>query len=245
MRKTLICFVILVAATLRGDILMPIFFQRAGNVGGGWSITNQQTGGTAGPTTSYSMPAFSSPLTNGSIILLQTQNFTVLSTGVTITDTAGNTYTSLSKTQWNNGTADYFCASNTHTTPSNVITFAATTVSSLDMKAIELTNASGAISCGSNIDAQQGNGTSSSGSTTVPMGNFTTTHNGDFLWGMIQINSCSPLLPGASFATTSTLNDGFQMGEYFLQPTAANITVTASCSVTGVSYNAWSVAISP
>ena len=208
-----------------------------------WTITNQQTGGTAGPTTSYSMPAFSSPLTNGSIILLQTQNFTVLSTGVTITDTAGNTYTSLNKTQWNDGTADYFCASNSHTTPSNVITFAATTVSSLDMKAIELTDASGAISCGSNIDAQQGNGTSSSVSTTVPMGNFTTTHNGDFLWGMIQINSCSPLLPGASFATTSTLNDGFQMGEYFLQPTAANITVTASCSVTGVAYNAWSVAI--
>lgn len=218
-----------------------------GGVGTGsstWTVTNNKALYSAGPGTSLALTAFTNPLTNGSVILLGTQNDTVLSTPVTITDTAGNSYTSLRKNQWTPGTADYFCASNTSMTASNVITFSATPTATTFLNAIEITNSSGPVTCG-NIDKQSSGGGSSTGSTTIAMGNFTTTTNGDFIWGMIFTFACStPLTAPGYTAIQSALTD-FDLSFWQQQLIAANIGVNAFCANTGIPYDAISVAISP
>lgn len=222
---------------------------------GGWTVNNAQSGtncsvsSCAGPFTSLAVPAFTNPLTNGSLILVSTQNFTTVSTTVTVTDTAGNSYTSLGKTQWLNGTADYFCATNTHATASNVITFSASTTQKTTVSAIEITNTAGAVTCASNIDGQGNNGTSSTGSTTIPGGNFTTSVNQDFIWAAFFTSGSGNLTVGSGF--TKILGDagGFStendIVEYLIQPTAGNITTTATNTTTGIAYNAYSVGVKP
>lgn len=249
MRKTLLCLVLLIAPSLRGDILSSIFFQRAGNVGGGWSITNQQTGEVT-TETSITM-TFANPLTSGSVILLTTFTQNIGSVTNTITDTAGHTYTSLIKTQWAFGTNNYFCATNTSTTASNVITFSTSPapIVSGDMKAIELTNSDGPITCAGNIDVQNGNGTGSTVSTPVLIsspGGFTTIQNNDFIFGMAAIGSCTAQSAGSGFTTNATLNDGFQIGEYGIKATAGIISVTVACtSGTAGPFNSYVVAMHP
>lgn len=242
MRKTLLCFVVLIASSLRGDILLPIFFQQNGPSITPWTIRNKQSVFFNGPSTSAPMPAFPNALTNGSIILLGTQNFTVSSTIITITDTAGNTYNSLRHNQWTNGTASYFCATNTHTTTGNVITFAAANVQFLTMDAVEITSTTGALTCASNLDVMQGNSTSSTPSTTILAANLTTTANADFVWGQFFVGGASSLSPGPGFATIIQ-NGSADLSEFEVQQLSGLISVTAINTITGIGFDAFGLAV--
>jgi len=259
MRKTLLCFVVLIAATLRGDILLPIFFQNNGSSTTPFTIRNQQTWDfCCGTATNTSMPALPHPLTNGSILLLGTQNFTILGTGVTITDTAGLTWNSLSKNQWTNGTSDFFCATNTTTQAADVINFStapSTNTQFTTMDVIELTSTNGGLTCATKIDQQGGGTNSSSGAATevaVSPGLISTVAN-DFVWVNAFTNGVGTLTPDTSFTgnlpvfakAAGASNGTNDITQYVLVPTIRTFQAFIQNSVTAYGYSGYTVAVKP
>jgi hypothetical protein len=156
-----------------------------GALTGGWTCVNNQTGN-SGATLVTSQPAtaFSSPLTNGSIILVGVVQASSPVT-FTISDTAGNSYVDCGKGQiaWNSSgdSGQLFYALNTHTTASDVVTVSSTVNAAfLQINAVELTG--NAASTPVDTFAGQAASTSGTGADNITSTSATTATNGDLIF---------------------------------------------------------------
>jgi hypothetical protein len=240
----------LVTVSLAG-IVDPIIFQVSGPLINPFTIRNQGTWTCcATAVMGTSMPALTHPLTNGSIILLGTVNFTVSSTAVAVTDTAGLTYNSLVKTQWTDGTSDYFCATNTTTQANDVISFSTapfngTQFPTLDV--IELTSANGPLTCATKLDVQSGGTNSNSGAATrvAISGVLTSTVANDFIWSVGFANMGTVTPDPGTFKAFGASNASTDITQYSIKPTAGAFQVFMQNSVSGYAYFGYTVAVKP
>ena len=226
-------------AQIQAGVLSP-----SSSVGGGgapiWVLKNSQSGNCSSVAT-CGTAAFSNSLTNGSIIIVAIYDLISATGPYSVTDTAGNTYSSqgpgVIKLNSDARMIQAFCAPNTHTTASNVVTMAPTsgTMSFPRIVAFEFTGRS---SC--TLDGGVGVGysslanavSSSGGSNTLSSTSFTTLTNGDLImavYGTVNANITAGTSPNA-FTLPIAGTGGLGM-EYFVQTSAGAIQPTASDSV--------------
>jgi hypothetical protein len=201
-----------------------------------WSLPNSQSNlcnSTCG--SSLSAPAFSAPLTSGDLIIVGIFNLPVST--ITISDTAGNTYSDSGAgfTPYFGSTRgiQVFCGTTTTTTASNVVTMNISgTLQFPRIIATELHNTTGSLSCPSNIDAFANN-PNAMGSTTpnaLTSGSVTPSVNGDLVYALYNSDAGISSVGTSPVAFTLIANVGApgMTAEYAVQATAGAINPTAT-----------------
>ncbi len=218
--------------------------------GGGWAINNssqRSTTGNPGGTT-YSASPFANPLHNPSIILVGVLN--VSNNPITVSDTAGNTYSDAGSGviggDSNHFYIQVFCAHNTSSISSNVVTMTSASFNFPRLLAVEITGApSSSISCANAIDAVKANAnaTSTVGSNNVTTTAATTTVNGDFIFGWFGIQNGVPSAGTSPNIFTALPSPSNEWGEYFVQTSGGSIAATATDNTSSDTYAALFVAL--
>lgn len=214
-----------------------------------WTVTNNQIGSNAGSANTISAPAFTSPLTNGSLILVGTASAITFSDGLIVSDTAGNTYNVLlTGNQFGPGTPWTFCASNTHVTANNIVTLShgGFPKSNSVIEAFEIVDNIGSATC-ANIDDSTGfQNTSGSGADNAFCGDsggrLNLTHANDFVFAWFNYASASTVSAGTSPRVMTLLNTNSSsnnsLAGYFVQRAifGTNFSLTTTTSATGQVY---------
>ena len=213
-----------------------------------WAVTNAQLGaGTGSFLTSKALPAFSSTLTNPSVIIVDVSAVDSTPT-FSVTDSCGsNTYVDcgpgVSKFQTNVNSTQCFIAKNTCTTASLVVTVHDTnSVQYLAGSAIEVTGANATTPVDGTAYSKVQNQTGgAAGSDNLSGGAITSVSNGDFIYAQFNANNAYPTAGTSPNAFTMVGTPAWQ--EYFVQTSAAAITATASDSTSSDPYTAIVVAL--
>lgn len=224
-----------------------------------WTLTNNQTGASAPSTSSVSTPAFVSPLTNGSLILVGTSAAVTSASGQLVNDTAGNSYALMvAGNQFGPGTPNTWCAANTHTTTSNVVTLSLVGSFAFPGKVVsaaEFVSSNGALSCSTNRDDVAGTQTTSG----APANNATCGASGGhlnlanpfdlvFIWFNYTAGTVSAgTSPRAWTLLGSDITANISLAEYWVEPTTfgANFSGTSTTSTTGATYQSMCAAFHP
>jgi hypothetical protein len=200
---------------------------------GAWAKTNDKYGsGTGDP---VSTPAFTSALTNPSIIIVGVYRSST--TIATPTDTAGNAYVDCGAglVLWNVSaySVRLFYSLNTHTTASNVVSVANAGGKSVIVVALEWTG--GATSSpidGTPVGNPNAN-TGTGGGQNMTAGPTTPSVNGDLIVGFSRA-----LTGTVTVGTGFTGSASSYMWEYLIQATAAPISATWSNNTNNAKYGA-------
>lgn len=186
-----------------------------------WSKVNDQVGSGAA---TAATTAFSSPLTNGSIIIagVQSNNNTAMGTP---TDTAANTYVSCGTANpvlFNTSAAGIACfySLNTHTTASNVVSTTCSGAGFCRINAMEFTGNAASSPVDVFLAAANQTTVGTTGQN-VTSGANTTTVNGDLIFGLGAVQT-GTLTTGTGF-TSST---GTVTNQYQVQGSAGSIAST-------------------
>ena len=195
-----------------------------------WTVTNNQINSCTTCTTTLSAPAFTAPLTAGSLILVGSSMFTTFSTTQSLSDTAGNTYTKLQDSQWTGGTPILWCANNSHTTASNVVTITSTPVIDGAILAVEIVSSKTAtLNCSTNLDdtkVASGTATGTTNNAAISNSMNLSVNSGTFVFGW------SNSINGTLSAGTSpyiflalqppVVTNTFSIGTYYILPGTVN-----------------------
>lgn len=227
------CFLVLAAALsttmLCGQIIYPIFFHSPGFVSA-WTVNNNKIGSSAASAAAVPTSAFTNSLVNGSIIIVGTSAGVPSSSGQLVTDLAGNIYSLVGAgSQFAPGTPNTWCASNTHTTPSNIVTLALVggfSFSAGVINATEIFSSQGAVTCGGNQDDAGGNLTTTASAAANngfcgSGGRLNLTHPGDFvfLWANVGGGTIAAGTSPFMFTLLNTSTVNTSIAEYYVQPT--------------------------
>jgi hypothetical protein len=216
----------------------------------GWAINNSAQNSASGNPggTAYSAPAFGKPLQNPSLILVGI--LSIPNNPITISDTAGNTYTDAGSGRIAGNSSHFyievFCAYNTSTTASNVVTMNTASLLYPRILAVEITGApASSTSCAGAIDAVKANAnaTTTAGSNNATTNAATTAANGDFIFGWFGIQNGTPAAgttPNAFTAFTSPANE---LGESLVQASSGSIAATVTDNLPYDPYAALLVAL--
>jgi len=228
--KRILSLLFLGAALSFGQVRVPGFEGSSGGaaVSGPWTLANHQSYAATGGVASISTPAFSSPLTSGSIIVVFVWDGSG-NTGVMPppTDTAGNIYVdSGSGTAVNSsgGRAQVFVARNFNTTLSNVVTASIGGMYYPMILAVEWTGSVASVPVnGHSICAGCGDSAGLAPDNMATSG-MTTTADGDLILGLFVTNGHSPFVPGTGYTQIASSSSLFLV-EYLTQTTAGPIVV--------------------
>lgn len=218
----------------------------------GFSIANSKFfHGTSSAITSAALPAFSSALTAGSLIIVH--QYATTATFSVPTDTAGNTYIDCGP-----GAAAFsvsasssrcFYALNTSTTASNIVTIHSASTTFLSALAFEVLGAASS----SPIDGGVGVGYSSkanatggaAGANNLTATTLTPAGNGDLIVAFFATSAGGATAGTSPNAFTLVNGSWVQGSEYFTQAISAAIVATASDSTSIDPYAAIVIAVKP
>ena len=208
--------------------------RRAAAAGGTWNAPSNSCE-TSATNTTLNCTAFSNALTNPSIIVVGIQYDSAQSAPV-VTDTAGNTYNDSGlgtySFQGSTRVLQIFCATNTHTTSSNVVNMAVTGSSfPIRIVAAEFTETGATPGCTSDKQHSQSNQTGGTGGTDSLVLTNDTTTKADLIYVCVGTHNAN-ITAGTGFTLISTPTGGHG-AEYKIQSVAGSITPTASDSSTG------------
>jgi len=216
--------------------------------GGTWSHLNGNTATcTGGPGVCHNV-AFSSPLTNPSVIVVYYFDSEVPNTW-TISDTAGNSYSDCGSGQvlWTGSGFSWQCAIafNTHTTASNIVTMTLATGSDSVDSIVSDEWTDGNTNSVDKFASSGNNASTSIGANNAGCGTMVTTVNSDLI--VCGLTLASGTLTAGSCGATCTLgaNNGGDGSEYGKQTSFGSITPTGTDSNNTENYAALSVAVKP
>jgi hypothetical protein len=241
MKPPLSCLLILMSSSLtacRAQIL-PIPSPNRGHGAGAFVKKNGQSYFNTANADPQTIPAFSSPLTNPSLITVTVCN--VSNTTInTPTDTAGNTYVDSGagkvNLDSNQFSCQFFYALNTHTTASNVVSISNTALNGLYIAALEFTG--GAASSPVRGTAKNANATSTSTLTSTAIAG---TVAGDLSIGVTRDFLANLTGAGGGFTNITDCCGVFSTA-YNLSGAGGSLAVTWTTSNTGDPYGAIAVA---
>lgn len=229
-----------------------------GGSAGNWTMPNAATG-IGSSVTSIPASAFANPLTNGSIILVGTTAGVTSASGQLVNDTAGNSYSQFAAgAQFGPGTPNLWCATNTHTTSSNVVSLSLVggfTIPNGSITASEFVSANGAVTC-SGFDDKSGSQTNSGSGTNNAQcgasgGKLTLSHTHDLVYGFFNLTSSPPFTAGTTSATYAqvaagtTTNPGFAEWLEFPTIVANNFAAAMTTGSTGNVYQGFCASFHP
>lgn len=248
-------FAVLFAAFCLIGQSIPMGSSGVGNPIAPWTISNNQINSCTTCTTNLSAPAFSTALTNGSVIVVGSSMFVVSATPQSMSDTAGNTFVQIQNSQWTGGTQILWCANNTHTTASDVVTITTNggvgPVVDGALNPIELVDANGALDCVTSRDDTKGGSGTASGSTNnaIVSNGMNLSHANDFVytWGnSLNGNNTAGTSPFAFTAThAQVVTNTFSVGTYYFSPATVN-PFNGTWSISGGGgYQSFAIAFKP
>lgn len=210
-----------------------------------WTVVQSKQGTISA---SPSSVTFSSSLTNPSTIIVLCRMAVIDALGVTVTDTAGNTFSDAGFGTFQFGvtprdTFQIFTAANTHTTASDVVSCNLTSSNQVGIVATEATGGSICYDGGAGTANQN---TTGGGANAIVFNGFTTTTNGDLVYvAYDDAGGSSAWTAGTSPVMFTLMPDTptTDVGEYVVQGTHGTIAPTMGYTGGAVNWGGLTIAL--